>query len=701
MIWYKLSFIIGFLITASIGIVVFLYHPRKRTNQYWGLLCLSVSLWNFGRLMRLIAATNTDYESGLFWCRLMYIGAILIPVFFYLFILGLLEKPFRYKILLFSPALFFLSIVFSNLMIKDIVLQFSSLYYPVPGPFYPFFLIYFLSFAATAHYHLYASFKTSSGYKKNQIRYVSLASIIGFLSGLTTFPLVFNIPFPPIGAPLVSLYTLITAYAIVKYRLMDIKIIIKKTITYSFLVFLIIIPCFLLIINSMKHLEHLDRPDIWFSILVLSTMLFLSFTVTKIKDKMERTIEQKLFPSRYDYLQTLKHISQDIGAISNLQELLRKLSVILHSIFGLSKSSFLLFDSKKKVFTVTYSQGVEKADIENLSLKADDRLFSWFGENDKILILEELEQSPKHSEYLEIIYTMHSLESEICIPLFFQKHLAGIINLGSKESGEMFSNEELKFLSTLANQVAVAIENSKLYSRMLRTDRLAAVGTLAARLAHEIRNPLVSIKTVTELLPERIDDPEFRTHFLGIAINEIDRIKQLVDDMLNFSKPYAPKFQNEDVNQIIHDMLHLLQSETRSKNLTVNYDPDENLPPIKLDKDQIKQVILNIMLNAVHACNENNTIYISTRLIDIDHNSQNLQIEIRDNGVGIQEKDLENLFDPFFSTKHDGVGLGLSIAHQIVQEHDGLLEVDSEFGRGTSFYINIPARDTNGKDSTL
>jgi len=279
--------------------------------------------------------------------------------------------------------------------------------------------------------------------------------------------------------------------------------------------------------------------------------------------------------------------------------------------------------------------------------------------------------------------------------------LSGILNLGRKQSGEMFSNEDLKILHTLANQVAVAIENTQLYKKMLRSDRLAAVGTLAARLAHEIRNPLVSIKTVTELLPERIDDPEFRTHFLGIAINEVERIKSLVDDLLNFAKPFAPNFLNENINRLLLDMLHLIHGEIRGKGIETVANLSNDVPAVMIDRDQMKQVFLNILLNAVQACNQHGIIKVATRLLNEDNGRLYVQIEITDNGHGIPEESLENLFDPFFTTKTDGMGLGLSIAHQIVQEHEGIVEVASKANEGTSFYINLPVSRENGKDNSI
>jgi len=701
MIWYQLSFLFGFIVTAGIGFAVFIHHPKRRTNQYWGFLCLSVALWNCGRFMRLIASSSADYDSGLFWCRVMYMGAILIPVFFYFFIHHLLDRKSSRGYILFIPTIIFIVSNFSSLLIKDIVMQFSQLYYPVPGILYKFFLLYFLGYVIAAHYHLFRFYSRSKGYKRRQLQYVVLASIVGFLSGLTTFPLVFNIQIPPLGAPLVSIYTLIITYAIVRYRLMDIRIILKVTLTYTLLILLTIIPCYLLIMFAMHRFLGIEHPGGWFQILLVSIMLLLSFVVPKVKVKTEKTIEQTLFSTQYDFLQTIRQTSQDIVSILHLPELLEKLTDTLQRTFSITNSAILLLDPELRKYTLAQSRNFGEDDTANLSFPEDERFFQLLNQQRKILVLEELELSYRRRMYTSTMEFLRNLKAEVCIPIQSKKRLVGVITLGKKQNGEMFTDEDLKILSTMANQVAIVIENAMLYKKMLRTDRLAVVGTMAARLAHEIRNPLVSIKTVTELLPERIDDPEFRDHFLKIAIKEINRIKLLLDDLLNYAKRSTPRFQITNIIQILSDMVLIVKSETRSKNIQINFLNHDNFPEIMIDPDQMKQVFLNVLLNATQACEDNGHIKISTTVIEKDPYQQYAQVSISDDGIGIPEEDIENLFNPFFTTKIGGIGLGLSTTHQIVQEHNGYIEVDSKTNVGTVFYINLPLNQSNAKDIAL
>jgi signal transduction histidine kinase len=232
---------------------------------------------------------------------------------------------------------------------------------------------------------------------------------------------------------------------------------------------------------------------------------------------------------------------------------------------------------------------------------------------------------------------------------------------------------------------------------MRRADRLASLGTLTAGLAHEIRNPLVAIKTFTQLLPERLEDEEFRTHFLNIASSEVDRISSLITELLDFARPSDPKLEFEDINHILEGMLLLVSTETKKKQINITKNYSTNLPPIKIDREQIKQVFLNILLNSIEATPEKGEITVKTRSFEKPGGESYIQIEVTDTGRGIPAEHLEDIFTPFFTTKDKGSGLGLSISHQIIQDHRGYMDVESESNKGTSFFINLPLHQEHPK----
>src|SRR5919108_2780581 len=226
-----------------------------------------------------------------------------------------------------------------------------------------------------------------------------------------------------------------------------------------------------------------------------------------------------------------------------------------------------------------------------------------------------------------------------------------------------------------------------------RADRLSSLGLLTAGLAHEIRNPLVAIRTFTQLLPERYDDAEFREGFQGLALKEVDRICGLINDLQSFARPSRPNVAEESINDVVDGIARILETEAKEKSVEIKKDFAENLPKVWIDREQMKQVFMNLILNAIQAMRQGGAIYISTRPHSKNEAGQPgryVQIEIRDTGVGIPEENLDHIFDPFFTSKDEGSGLGLSISHQIVQEHGGYVTVESKIGTGTSFFINLP-----------
>ena len=258
-------------------------------------------------------------------------------------------------------------------------------------------------------------------------------------------------------------------------------------------------------------------------------------------------------------------------------------------------------------------------------------------------------------------------------------------------------SDEIGSLASAFDQMAERImhregELKQSQDLIRRADRLSSLGMLTAGLAHEIRNPLVAIRTFTQLLPERYQDPEFRNSFQAVALKEVDRICSLINDLLNFARPSTPNVSAEDINEIVEGIVRILETEAREKEVQIYRRLASSLPKIFIDKEQIKQVSMNVILNALQSIEGRGVVEVSTRLFTRNHSEQYIQIEIRDSGAGIPGGDLENIFNPFFTTKKDGGGLGLSISHQIVQEHGGYIVVESKVGKGTTFFLNLPVR---------
>ncbi|HYY13122.1 MAG TPA: ATP-binding protein [Chthoniobacterales bacterium] len=245
----------------------------------------------------------------------------------------------------------------------------------------------------------------------------------------------------------------------------------------------------------------------------------------------------------------------------------------------------------------------------------------------------------------------------------------------------------------------------RLELQIRRSDRLASLGTLSAGMAHEIKNPLVSIKTFAQLLPERYQDSDFRETFSNLIGHEIDRIDSLVNQLLRFARPAKPHLKPRHVHEILDKSLTLIGHRLFQKEIKLTRQWEADVDTIRADADQLEQVFLNFFLNAIDAMKRGGELTVSTHICTgeelvtaLAHGNGDgsaveqevLRITIRDTGEGIRSEDLPHVFDPFFSTKDYGTGLGLSVVHGIVQEHGGQIEVESELKKGTAFHILLP-----------
>ncbi|MEO5719099.1 MAG: ATP-binding protein [Chthoniobacterales bacterium] len=241
----------------------------------------------------------------------------------------------------------------------------------------------------------------------------------------------------------------------------------------------------------------------------------------------------------------------------------------------------------------------------------------------------------------------------------------------------------------------------RLEMQIRRSDRLASLGTLSAGMAHEIKNPLVSIKTFAQLLPERYQDSDFRETFFSLIGHEVDRIDSLVNQLLRFARPAKPLLKPMHVHEVLEKALLLIGHRLYQKDIKLTRSWHAEVDTIHADADQIEQVFLNFFINALDAMKAGGSLIVATEIgttetwptalpEDTGEVRDILRVSVVDDGSGIKPEDVAHVFDPFFTTKDYGTGLGLSVVHGIVQEHGGQIEVESELARGTSFHILLP-----------
>jgi signal transduction histidine kinase len=293
--------------------------------------------------------------------------------------------------------------------------------------------------------------------------------------------------------------------------------------------------------------------------------------------------------------------------------------------------------------------------------------------------------------HLTEVAEAEGLVSLLSVPLRTKSRIIGVLNLYTGEKRSFHANE-VAVMTLLAQQSAVAIENAELFRQareagegLRAAEKLAALGRLSAGLAHELRNPLNTLSVLTYAMLEQAQQSGLRVSDLEVVQSEIRRMNLLVDQFLDFARPRPPRFERHRIEEVLEETLLLVGPEAGKKGIRLEREFGERTPAVWADGDQLKQVFLNLMLNAIQAMSGGGRLRARTRKA-----AGGVVVEIQDTGRGIPPEVRERLFEPFVTTRAGGTGLGLPISHRIIQGHSGELRIESSAGEGTTATVWLP-----------
>ncbi|MDH3443923.1 MAG: ATP-binding protein [Deltaproteobacteria bacterium] len=689
------------LVTAilSLALGVFVLRRNKANlNRTFALWCFLTAFW---QACWTLLFNVKDENTAMVLARLGYSGITFIPIVFFHFVAEFVPNPSLKKLLrpFYAVGGIFLLLTWSSEWYIGGVYRYYWGFYPKAGALHQVYLVFLGIMLALGLYALFAYRRrvAEQRLKVNQIHYVISSTMIYSLAAVD-FLANYGTAYYPVGMVFTNLHAVIIAYAIVKFRLLDIQMAFKRSLMSALILVILLIPCFLILIVSQQL--AFGAIDYTFSLLTLGLLVSAGFLFPKLRFMGEDVLERGYFKTNADLRETLLRSSREMVSVVDLNELSEHLVRTVNNAVGSEKAILYLNDDTKGRFSLSSVGGIDDPrQFSDPVLARSDPLVQTLSICRESVVREELAMAAPAWQ-LEAAARMTQLGAEVSVPIVSKEKLAGILNLGYKVNRKIYSTEDLEFLSTLANQAAIAVDNARLYDNLKqsqmtlrRADRLSSLGMLTAGLAHEIRNPLVAIRTFTQLLPERYDDAEFRQFFQGLALKEVDRICGLINDLLNFARPSRPKIAEENLNEVVDGVARILESQAKDCDVKIARDFSADLPKAWIDREQLKQVFMNLILNAIQAMRGGGSVLLATRVSAGGDGNALLpcvQVEIRDTGIGIPEENLEHIFDPFFTNKDGGSGLGLSISHQIVKEHGGRILVLSKIKEGTSFIVNLP-----------
>jgi signal transduction histidine kinase len=442
--------------------------------------------------------------------------------------------------------------------------------------------------------------------------------------------------------------------------------------------------------------NFMNQSQILFTVFVAITIAMVLTTILpRFLPQAERLVQHRLGGDRLGYQDVLAGLMKELSAESDIDALLQRVATSLHSQMQLSRVLIFLQDPLMDEYRLLAQDEISRQKCDELTpLAANGPVVRWLAENKDSLVRDEQLRVMPREAWKKLADCLDPLQVAVCIPLLIEENLTGVLCLGEKVNKDMFFVSDLKLLVTLATEVALGIRYRRMEEQIVRNNKLISLGTVAAGVAHEIRNPLSSIRAFAQLLPTRSDDPEFKNDFSKRVLQDVDRITTVIQSMLSFAHPGVVTIDNYDAADLIDGALTLIQPRLRGRHIEVTKHFHNPLT-LRVDKQQIIQVLLNLLTNALDALPERGRIRITTGVRSVESHQQQPEqhlgiIEIADNGHGISAAIRKRLFDPFFTTKPEGTGLGLSISQKIAQDHGGFISVSSVEGTGATFQLHLP-----------
>lgn len=411
---------------------------------------------------------------------------------------------------------------------------------------------------------------------------------------------------------------------------------------------------------------------------------------------------------REKFLTLLQEITRLALEIPSFYPMLQELAERLNELFRADGCYITLWDdARQRTIPAAATAQIRPAFLSLAPETDEPTLTAEVMKTGHALVSRESTQNGSRASFAQIFPT-HTL---LGLPFIAGEEKLGAALIAFKEERE-FTPNELARGEQAAGQIALAIakarsldaerEQRKLTeilrqqeqatrARLIQHEKLAAIGRLTASVAHELNNPLQAIQNALYLVSLEDTLSYQAREDLRVALNEADRMAGLIGRLRDTYRPRSgQEYEQVSLNEVIHDVHRLIETHMRHNQVSFHFDPEPDLPLIPALSDQIKQVILNLSLNAIEAMNTGGNLTLTTRTKFDEKQCKGVQVLVSDTGIGIEQALIGNIFEPFFTTKQSGTGLGLAITYEIVQRHQGKIEVESELGKGTTFKTWLP-----------
>ena len=700
--------LVAFFLNVTLAGLSLLRNPGSRLNRVFAYFASAMALWNLGVFL---LRTSSTPDAALMCEVVIHVGVILLPALYYHFVLIFLDATTKHRpslALAYAIALVYSAINLSGtpLFLKGVTWTYWG-WAPATGPLY---VPYFLAFNALLIYGLQHLTKANRGidssFRRNRGTLILLGTLVSLAGGLIDFSRFIVARFIPaadqmypIGIPANMIFALMLGTSIVRYRLFAVDLAVKKAAVYGVIGTAMTAVLFTITRALEQWFGLADIDTLW---LVLPLGFFITLLIGPWGHAVEDRIQRLMFSQRTGCYDTLLSLSKRMSTILNFNELVDTLVQGLVRGVPVTHAALMVRDPD----TDTYVNYREQTSLDEGSgvdmLRADSPIVRWLVDNEGVLVKEEAKLNPRIARYFETAEgELDAIRAALIVPLKIENNLNGILLLGEKLSGEIFDAQELDVLSLLATQAAIALENARLYEglaasnlRLMEASRLKS--QFLANMSHELRTPLNSIIGFSKVLLNRLDGDlsERQDAYVRSVHNSSRHLLELINGILDFSRIEAGKFEMRpetvSLHAIVDECIESSVPLVRDKRLKIEKDVPVDLPEIYADRIRVKQVLLNLVSNAIKFTATGRIV------VQVRREANMVHVSVADTGIGISPTDLGRLFEPFqrldnpLAQQADGTGLGLAISKKFIELHRGRIWAESRESHGSTFHFTLP-----------
>ncbi len=693
------------LTSLVLGLYVIATNRRSLASRTFFGFAMSVAFWGFCYTLWQLSAQTSQ---ALFWTRALMAGAIFIPTCFIHFVVTFLGLDSRKRRLVRFSYLFSAVLLISDftpLFISGITQRPPFPFWPVPGPFFHPFLLHFAAVVIYAHYLMYRELRATTGSRRNQIRYVALGTFLGFSGGATNFPLWYNIPIPPIGNALVAVYVAMSAYAIARYRLLDINVALTRAILFA----VVYVPLLLLPIIICKALEPVLTAWFgadWWLVPTVSEALFAALGLLAYRYVRQKA-EDRILAEQRQYQQLLVAAAEEMLKILDLKKLLRRIVGIMVKYVRLQYAAIYLQEDPGGPFRIQARRG-DGTELPE-TFEADDTLIYYLGASEGPVVTEELKRSVQEGGTRKLTRMSERLirmKASVVIPAFLKEsHMLGFLVLGPKLSGQMFTSDDLRTFNALAHQAAIAIQNARFHRRGVSLGKLEAGAEQLSAVGHEMGNVLhIGVIQVGTLIAGLQDSLEaFPKEKLVERLRRIEKALLRGHDVIQDLKAYQAASDQLGIHsfllaQFLEEAVKKLKERFEDyPNIQVALNLPERLPAVEglATLALLPLNLLAIPFWGLSAYPAGGTITVS---VQADAQRGQVELSITDDTTDSLQKYVEDPggagAETFFPTRSRHGAFYYFVAKKIVSDHRGRLDVldGASAEKGTTILVRLPVK---------